>query len=307
MSKRKRVGLVLSTGFMGGYYLFGMLKVLTQEKLPVDAIAGSSIGALVAAAFATGTPIERIIEIAKTWPPITITTPNYQTDSGILDTHPAIALWQKYFGNPTFADLAIPLAVAMVHYKSGKLRIVREGPVVPAIRAAIAHPLAFGPVLYDADLYMDAGVVDPLPIFAVREMGVDFVVCLEVERVSPPVERPHPLGRLARFAIHATPGRYRPLASALVRIPKIKDLALYSVKTLQAQLIEACIREGKPDLLISVFETLGKVPGLPVSPKVMAKGPHFIDLGEKVAQAYVPQIRDLRHAVVKSYRASFTL
>lgn len=304
---RKRVGLTLSTGFMGGYYLFGMLKVLARERLPIDAIAGSSIGAFVAATFATGAPINRIIEIAKQWPPITITTPNYATDFGILDTHPAIAQWEKYFDNPNFEDLAIPLAVAMVHYKTGKLRIVKEGPVVPAIRAAIAHPLAFGPVLYDGDLYMDAGVVDPLPIFAVREMGTDLIVCLEVERTSPPLKQPHPLGRLARLAIRATPGRYRPIASALVRIPKIKDLAVYSVRMLQAQLIEACIREGKPDVVISVLDTLGKVPGLPISPKVMVQGPHLIDLGERVADHSVEQIRKLRHEVAKSYRATFTL
>lgn len=306
LSSRKKVGLVLSTGFMQGYYLFGMLKVLTREKLPIDAIAGSSVGAFIGAAFATGMPIDEMIALAKI-SPLTLTRPNYENAFGILDLHPIIAQWEKYCGNPNFEDLAIPLAVSMVHYKTGKLRIVNSGPVVPAIKAAIAHPLAFGPVVYDGDLYMDAGVVDPLPIFAVREMESDIVVCLEVERVSKSIFNPHPLGKLAKLAIHATPSRYKPIASALVHIPGIRDLATYSLKAMQAQLVEACIREGKPDLVISVFDTLTKTPSVPVSPKAFQESAHLIHLGTKVAEHYLDQIHAIRHEVAKTYRASFTI
>lgn len=291
---------------MQGYYLFGMLKVLTQERLPIDVIAGSSVGAFVGAAFATGMPIDEMIELAKV-SPLTLTKPNYENDLGILDLRPIITVWEKYCGNPNFEDLAIPFAVALVHYKTGKLRIVNSGPVVPAIRAAIAHPLAFGPVVYDGDLYMDAGVVDPLPIAAVRDMGSDIVVCLEVERVSKPILHPHPLGKLARLAIRASPGRYKPIASALVRIPHLRDLATYSLKAMQAQLIETCIREGKPDLVISIFDTLTKTPSVPISPKAFAESSHLIHLGTKVAEHYLDQIHAIRHEVAKSYRATFTL
>ena len=209
---RQRVGLALSGGGALGLAEIGVIQWLEENQIPVDRIAGTSMGAIIAAMYATGmSPAEiqdfaRKIDWDKTFLPepvytdlsyrrkqdrreFLITAPlgfkhglrgpnglNSGHDSGLLIDR--IALSSS--GISTFDDLPIPFRCVATDMQSGDAIVLHDGSLAQAVQASMAIPGVFTPVELNGHILSDGGMVQNIPVETARDMGSDAVIAIEL-------------------------------------------------------------------------------------------------------------------------------
>ena len=175
----KKVGLALSGGTAKGFAHIGVLEVFEKNKIPIDYIAGTSMGAVVGALYASGISISEMKKIAKTtkWMNLLdFTLP----DKGILSGEKIEQFLRILLKNKKFKDLEIPTAVVAADIKQGEKVIFKKGDVASALRASISLPNLFVPYEYEKRILVDGGVIDPLPVDVARNMGADVVIAVNL-------------------------------------------------------------------------------------------------------------------------------
>lgn len=177
-----KVGVALSGGAAKGLAHIGVLKALEEAGIRIDYIAGSSMGALIGAAYASGIPVDTLEKIAvdidwKTAAKLFI--PRFST-SGLIDGKRVKEFLYTFYGDKKIEDLPIPFAATAADISSGKLYVINKGSLLEAVRASISIPIVFTPVKHKDIFLVDGGLVDPVPIDVVREMGADFVIAVHV-------------------------------------------------------------------------------------------------------------------------------
>ena len=183
MDKRPKIGLALGAGAARGIAHLGVLRTLEKYKLPVDFIAGSSMGALVGALYACGIDVNFLIKFAnelrtKSW--VDLCMPR----TGLISGKKVETMLQMLTRNRTFDQLKIPFAAVTTDIERGEAVVIKEGNVAAAVRASISIPVIFKPVRMDGRLLVDGGVVDRVPVSVVREMGADMVIAVDVNRYA---------------------------------------------------------------------------------------------------------------------------
>lgn len=180
----KKVGLALSGGGARGLAHIGVLKVLEKAGVPVSAMAGTSMGGLVAAVYAAGYSPQEIEERAirfshlKELMKLIDLRPQRR---GLLEGQKVRNFIRNWLGDElTFADLRIPTTLTTVDLLSGKEILLSSGPVLPAVFATIAMPGIFDPVVEDGRVLVDGGVLDNLPALPVQQMGVECTIAVDV-------------------------------------------------------------------------------------------------------------------------------
>lgn len=179
VKKRPKVGLALGSGAARGLAHFGVLKVFQQEGIPIDYIAGSSMGSLIGVLFANDLDLEMCEKLAvrlkrKHW--LDLTVPKH----GFIIGDKVKELVRLLTHQKQIEELSIPTAIVATDLVKGERVIFRSGPVDEAVRASIAIPGVFEPVFRGDQILVDGGVIDRVPIHVVREMGADIVVAVDV-------------------------------------------------------------------------------------------------------------------------------
>ena len=177
------VGLALGVGFAYGFCHIGVLKVIEEEHIPIDAISGSSIGAVIAGLWATGRSSEEILRITSEfkqfkyiWGFVDLTIPFL----GFIKGNKLHSFLKKHFGNKTFHDVRCPLRIVASDVKHKESRVIDKGPLVDAIMASCAMPGVFLPVKFKEDMLFDGGVINPLPTEALLKMGIRKIIAVNV-------------------------------------------------------------------------------------------------------------------------------
>jgi NTE family protein len=181
--ERPRVGVALGGGFARGIAHLGVLRVLEKEKIPVDFLAGTSAGAMLAIAYASGHAIPEIVAQAKAtrfkdfgnWKLSWLGLASNQR----LEHYP-----RKYLGVSTFEDLRIPLAIAATDLGTGEPVYFTRGPLGPALRASCAYPGMFVPVELEGRTLVDGFLAAPVPVDAARNLGADVVIAVFLEAAN---------------------------------------------------------------------------------------------------------------------------
>jgi hypothetical protein len=142
---RPKIGVALGGGFARGVAHIGVLKVFEEEGIPIDYIAGTSSGAVIAAMFSSGICAKELEEIAGIlkfgdFARLTISR------LGLWTTDPMISLLTRILKVHTFEELRIPLAVTATDFNSGDSVVFTSGPLVDPLRASCAYPGAFLPL-----------------------------------------------------------------------------------------------------------------------------------------------------------------
>jgi NTE family protein len=178
---RKKIGLALSGGGARGFAHVGVLKVLVENEIPIDMIAGTSAGSIVGAAFAAGMSIDEILAMAAKVGYASVMMPALGI-SGMFTNAPMGKFIQAHFPVTRFEDLKLPFAALAYELASEQLVIRKEnGDLVTAIRASCAVPGVFAPVRDELGrMLIDGGVVSPLPVDTVRSMGADIVIAVDL-------------------------------------------------------------------------------------------------------------------------------
>jgi NTE family protein len=176
---RLGVGLALGGGFARGFAHLGVLQVLEQNQIPISHIAGTSVGSILGAAYASGAPLSRIIATCRTLRFRDIARWRVSR-LGLASNHRLGDLIERVFESRQFEDLRIPLAVVATDLTSGEPVVFTQGALVDAIRASCAFPGLFEPVEIGTRCLADGGLVAPVPTVAARQLGATSVIGISV-------------------------------------------------------------------------------------------------------------------------------
>lgn len=187
--KRPLVGLALGSGAARGLAHIGLLEVFTQEGIPIDAVSGTSIGALLGGLFLAGWSAEFLDKFAKSIrKKHIISTLDFvlPPKRGLIDGYHIEAMLKRMLRIKTFEELPKPLATISADIVTGQRVVHDSGDLVKGIRASISVPGVFVPIQDQDKMLVDGGVVDPVPVDILYESGVDIVIGVNVMRRPSP-------------------------------------------------------------------------------------------------------------------------
>jgi NTE family protein len=178
-SARPGIGLALGGGFARGFAHLGILQVLEQHQIPVTHIAGTSVGSILGAAYASGAPLSRIVDCCKGLRFKDIARWRVSR-LGLASNQRLADLIERVFESQQFEDLRIPMAVVATDLSTGEPVVFTQGNLTDAIRASCAFPGLFEPVEIGTRCLADGGLVAPVPTRAARNLGASIVVGVSV-------------------------------------------------------------------------------------------------------------------------------
>lgn len=211
---RPRIGLVLGGGGARGAAHIGVLQELERQRIPIDAIAGTSMGAIVGGLYAAGKTPEDLETLVKTldWAAALIDSPKrehlsfrrkldderypIQAEIGVRDGELALPMGLTEGQDlalilreqtidvshvDDFDELPIPFRAVATDIETGQAHVMGSGDLAMAIRASMSVPAIFAPIVVDDRLLVDGGIVKNLPVDVMQEMGVDIIIAVDVE------------------------------------------------------------------------------------------------------------------------------
>lgn len=223
----KTLGLALGSGGSRGVAHAGFLAALEEDGIKPDYIAGCSMGAVIGGCYASGMSVAKMKEalFAIRTKDIVDITPTVITKLSLFRSKKIRELLVEYIGNRDISELEIPFRCVATDLYSGKLHVFKEGDAAKAIQASSTIPTVFRPVELDDKLFVDGGCLCRVPVKAVKEMGADVVVAVDVlKNAAEPVDK------------------VQNIIAMILRVFDIMD----TNQTMQARIIE----EGLCDLLI---------------------------------------------------------
>ena len=258
----------------GGWPHIGVLKVLEQEGIPVDYLAGTSMGGVIAAGYAAGLSPDfmeqealRITSLRRLLP-LTDLSPLRR---GLFEGQKVREYLTSHLDDRTFDDLRIPLTLVAVDLNSGRVVYLSQGRVVDGVRATTALPGVFTPVEQDGQLLVDGGVLDNLPAGAVRRMEADVVIAVDTSSDGQVVSH------LAQ-ALH----RHRYVPNGLV---DTAEVMWRSLGVMMAEISRRRLAEAHPEIIIR--------PAIPPDVTVLTGFPRAAEIiaaGEQAALEALPHI-----------------
>jgi len=180
MSRKPRIGLALGSGSSRGWAHIGAIRALEARGVKPDLVCGTSIGALVGAAYASGeldqlekwvtglawTKVVRLMDL--TW------------RGGLIRGNRLFTLFRTIFQERNIEDLAIPYGAVATELYSGRELWLRHGNLLDAVRASCAMPGLFTPVVRDNVVLVDGGLVNPVPVSMCRALGAELVIAVDL-------------------------------------------------------------------------------------------------------------------------------
>jgi NTE family protein len=178
--ERPKIGLALGGGFARGIAHVGVLRVLEMHEIPVDFIAGTSVGALVAAAYAGGTSLE---EMERRGAETHFRDFGRWTLSrmGMASNERLDEFLHKFTPAKTFDQLKVPLSIVATDLIAAESVYFTSGEIGPALRASCAYPGLFLPVRYKGRILVDGFLTETVPAPAARKMGAEVVIGVHLE------------------------------------------------------------------------------------------------------------------------------
>ena len=174
-SPRPSWGIALGGGFARGMVHIGVLKVLEEENIPVDYVAGTSVGAIIGAAYCGGVTAAELAEMAGTLrfrDFARLTLSRY----GFYNSDRMVRFFARVLKKHTFEELQIPLAITATEFRTGEAVVFTKGALVDPIRASCAYPGMFLPVEIDGRSYIDGMLAYAVPTTPLRQMGAERVI-----------------------------------------------------------------------------------------------------------------------------------
>jgi NTE family protein len=261
----RRIGLALGSGSARGLAHIGVLRAIAEAGVHVDAVAGTSMGALIGASFAAGGLDGLATTFARfDWKRIVSLLDPVFPRSGLIDGQKIVDFVRQYAPSGIIEHLQTPFRAVATDIASGAEVAIGTGDLIEAVRASIAVPGLFTPVRSNGRILVDGGLVNPVPVSVAREMGADFVIAVDLNhdlvasRMGPlttPTPSAASAGAMKRLleSLRATD---TPLvaqfSSWLGRepLPGIFEVLLASIYIMQARITQDGLRQTRPDIII---------------------------------------------------------
>lgn len=271
MFKRKKIGLALSGGGAKGFAHVGVLKVLEKYKIPIDFIAGTSMGSVIAALYSAEPNIKKLEKNILEEDLKKLIDYSLIPQRGIIKGKKIENLLEKKFGTTTFKDLKIPLFVTAYDLGSKREIIFHKGNVAKAIRASISIPGIFIPVENNNRILVDGGVIDPIPTEILKKAGADIIIAVNVNHMKfkTPI-----INEKATLKYHNK------------EIPRITTSTFKSLQMIGAEMSESDLYGDKADFIINInLEKIGTFD--------FQKAKQIICVGEKTAKKSLEELQQL--------------
>jgi NTE family protein len=179
-AERPRVGLALSGGFARGIAHIGALRALCDAGIPIDVVAGTSVGALIGACYCAGVSFDDMQRIGTTtsfadfgrW------TPSWL---GLATNQRMEKYLARFTPITTFEELTTPLAIAATDINAGISVYYTRGPLGPPLRGSCAYPGLFVPIQFEDRTLVDGFLTSPVPVEGALLLGADIVIAIFLE------------------------------------------------------------------------------------------------------------------------------
>ncbi|WP_288147909.1 patatin-like phospholipase family protein [Bacteroides acidifaciens] len=275
--QRKKVGVVLSGGGAKGMAHIKALKVIEEAGIPIDYIAGTSMGAIVGGLYAIGYTPEQLDSMVRkqNWTfllsdrvkrsamslterersekfvisiPFT-KTPKDAASGGLMKGQNLANLFSDltmgYHDSINFNKLPIPFACVAADIVNGKQIIFRNGILSTAMRASMAIPGAFTPVRQDSMVLVDGGIVNNYPADVAKAMGADIIIGIDVQNALKPADKlnsvPDILGQIVDITCQANHEKNVNLTDTYIRV----NVDGYSSASFTPAAIDTLMRRGE--------------------------------------------------------------
>jgi NTE family protein len=181
--ERPRVGLALAGGFARGIAHIGVIRVLQQAGIPIDYVAGTSVGALIGTAYCAGVSLEKMEEVGRvtSFADFGRWTPSWL---GLATNQRMEKYLERFTTVRTFEELKTPLAISTSDINEGVSVFYTSGPIAQPLRASCAYPGLFVPIQYDGRTLVDGFLTSPVPVEGALLLGADVVIAVYLEASS---------------------------------------------------------------------------------------------------------------------------
>ncbi len=325
-TNRPRVGVVLGGGGALGFAHVGVLKVLEESRVPIDYIGGTSMGSIIAGLYASGlspAEIEQFLLGLDWWDVLNDKTPRNQLefrqkaddgryfglDMGVKRTGLAMsagmASGQKFnnllevltlrvAGVTNFSELPIPFRAVATDVEKGEMVVLSDGRIATAMRASMAVPGAFTPVLRDGRVLVDGGIVNNIPVDVVKGLGADVIIAVDVGKPAPEAERgradslgdvlgntyaimqrPKQVAQMANADVLIQPATWRYSASEFHRVAEIIPLGRQEAENFRDALAAHAV--SAEEYAAYLQRQRRPMPELPVLSEVVVNGCERVD------------------------------
>jgi NTE family protein len=180
MRRKPRIGLALGAGSARGWAHIGAIRALEERGIEPDVVCGTSIGALVAAAYASN-QLHRLEEWVSglAWTTV-VRLMDLTWKGGLIRGERLFKLFRTTFVEHDISELPVLFGAVATELASGREVWLREGNVLDAVRASIAQPGLFTPAVRDGMVLVDGGLVNPVPVSMCRALGADLVIAVDL-------------------------------------------------------------------------------------------------------------------------------
>ena len=299
-----RIGLALGSGSARGWSHIGVIRALERAGIVPDIVCGTSIGALVGAAYAAGEHdrLEPWVRGLK-WQSV-VGLLDWKMGGGLMAGGKLTNFFRSQYADPGIEQLPKAFGCVATDLASGREVWLRTGSVIDAVRASIALPGVFTPVMQEGLLLVDGGLVNPVPVSLCRAMGADIVIAVDLNWEL--VTRRRPLSRmqaaaakeveqvkLATALTHS--GRLETLLARLwpfgsapksAGLPSMFGVMSASLNIMQVRITQSRLAGEPADAMIR--------PRLPdIGAMDFHRGSIAIDEGERATELALPMIRGL--------------
>lgn len=266
-----KIGLSLGSGAARGWSHIGIINGLAEMGIEPDIVSGSSIGALVGAAYAADKlDLLQSWTCSLTWKEIIRFLDPALVGGGLIQGDRLTEFISEYVKNLEFENLKRQLGVVATDLETGREIWFREGPVMEAVRASISLPGLFTPLQHQGRWLVDGGLANPVPISLCRAMGADIVIAVNLngdilgkhlrqngsERNKPPEVREDDLwGRITGQMINGLYARKQELMSRLLgenrHVPGLYEVLASSINIMQDRITRSRMAGDPPDVILA--------------------------------------------------------
>lgn len=260
IQRKPCIGLALGGGAARGWAHVGVIRALEEAGIRPDLICGTSVGALVGAAYAAGE-----IDHFEQWVlgmglKEVVSFLDVRLNGGVLKGEKLMEFYRTNFVDLPIEQLAMPFGAVATSLHNGAEVWLRSGSTVEAIRASIALPGLLSPVLREEQILVDGGLVNPVPVSLARAMGADIVIAVDLNsdllgrHLRDDIPTPPPTDPVSEW-LKKLQDNFSPMmpwnSSDSPKLPSMLDVVTSGINIMQVRITRSRMAGDPPDVTIS--------------------------------------------------------
>lgn len=294
-SRKPRVGLALGSGSARGWAHVGVIRALEEAGIRPDLVCGTSVGAMVGAAYAAG-ELDRFEQWVRGMGITDVVGfMDVSFNGGLIKGERLMEFFRSHVVDRLIGELAMPFAAVATALPTGAEVWLREGSTVEAVRVSLAMPAMFTPVRRDGRLLVDGALVNPVPVSLARAMGADVVIAVDLNSIgvdhpqypSPKHDMPASLVgewiRKLQDNLESIMPAHEPAEPPL---PSMFDVVASSLNIMQVRITRSRMAGEPPDVIVA--PRLGHFDLLDFH-----RASEAIDEGRRAVEVCLPAVRSL--------------